>query len=231
MVIKRKESFLGIKPLKPKKLKDTIITLGASFIKLAQVLATRADFFSADYLDELKELHDKLPPMNNEEFEEIFNIAFDKNSFKSFDKTPIACASIGQVHIAVLNDDTKVAVKLRRKEIKKRVIADIKIINFFNFLFNPLFSHYTKNSIEAVIKEFSSMILQEVSLSQELQNLIKFSHTYKDSGVKFPTPYQNLCCDDALVMSFEEGFRFDDKENILKNKIDFNIIFATLVNF
>ena len=231
MVIKRKESFLGIKPLKPKKLKDTIITLGASFIKLAQVLATRADFFSADYLDELKELHDKLPPMNNEEFEEIFNIAFDKNSFKSFDKTPIACASIGQVHIAVLNDDTKVAVKLRRKEIKKRVIADIKIINFFNFLFNPLFSHYTKNSIEAVIKEFSSMILQEVSLSQELQNLIKFSHTYKDSGVKFPTPYQNLCCDDALVMSFEEGFRFDDKENILKNKIDFNKIIATLVNF
>ena len=231
MVIKRKESFLGIKPLKPKKLKDTIITLGASFIKLAQVLATRADFFSADYLDELKELHDKLPPMNNEEFEEIFNIAFDKNSFKSFDKTPIACASIGQVHIAVLNDDTKVAVKLRRKEIKKRVIADIKIINFFNFLFNPLFSHYTKNSIEAVIKEFSSMILQEVSLSQELQNLIKFSHTYKDSGVKFPTPYQNLCCDDALVMSFEEGFRFDDKENILKNKIDFSKIIATLVNF
>ena len=231
MVIKRKESFLGIKPLKPKKLKDTIITLGASFIKLAQVLATRADFFSADYLDELKELHDKLPPMNNEEFEEIFNIAFDKNSFKSFDKTPIACASIGQVHIAVLNDDTKVAVKLRRKGIKKRVIADIKIINFFNFLFNPLFSHYTKNSIEAVIKEFSSMILQEVSLSQELQNLIKFSHTYKDSGVKFPTPYQNLCCDDALVMSFEEGFRFDDKENILKNKIDFSKIIATLVNF
>ena len=231
MVIKRKESFLGIKPLKPKKLKDTIITLGASFIKLAQVLATRADFFSADYLNELKELHDKLPPMNNEEFEEIFNIAFDKNSFKSFDKTPIACASIGQVHIAVLNDDTKVAVKLRRKGIKKRVIADIKIINFFNFLFNPLFSHYTKNSIEAVIKEFSSMILQEVSLSQELQNLIKFSHTYKDSGVKFPTPYQNLCCDDALVMSFEEGFRFDDKENILKNKIDFNKIIATLVNF
>ena len=102
MVIKKKQSFFGIKPLKPKKLKDTIITLGASFIKLAQVLATRADFFSADYLDELKELHDKLPPMNKDEFEEIFNIAFKEDSFKSFDKTPIACASIGQVHIGIL---------------------------------------------------------------------------------------------------------------------------------
>jgi ubiquinone biosynthesis protein len=120
LVIKRKESFFGIKPLKPKKLKDTIITLGASFIKLAQVLATRADFFSADYLDELKELHDKLPPMSKDEFEEIFNIAFTNESFKSFDKTAIACASIGQVHVGILHDDTKVAVKLRRKGIKKK---------------------------------------------------------------------------------------------------------------
>lgn len=231
LVIKRKESFLGLKPLKPQKLKDTITTLGASFIKLAQVLATRADFFSQEYLDELKELHDKLPPMNNSEFEEVFNKAFENNSFKTFDKTPIACASIGQVHKAVLFDDTKVAVKLRRKGIKKRVIADIKIINIFNFLFNPLFSFYTKNSIEAVIKEFSSMILQEVSLNQELQNLIKFSQMYKDSGIKFPKPFIDLSCDDALVMSFEEGFRFDDKENILKEKIDFNKIIGTLVNF
>ena len=231
LVIKKKQSFLGIKPLKPKKLKDTIITLGASFIKLAQVLATRADFFSADYLDELRELHDKLPAMNKDEFVEIFNIAFKEDSFKNFDKTPIACASIGQVHIGILHDDTKVAVKLRRKGIKNRVSADIKIINFFNFLFNPLFSHYTKNSIEAVIKEFSSMILQEVSLSQELQNLTKFSQTYKDSGVKFPVPFPTLCCDDALVMSFEEGFRFDDKESILKENIDFKKIIGTLIGF
>jgi len=222
---------LGIKPLNPQKLKQTITTLGASFIKLAQVLATRADFFSQDYLDELKELHDKLPAMSKNEFEEIFNIAFTDQSFKSFDINPIACASIGQVHTAFLHDNTKVAVKLRRKGIKKRVISDIRIINFFNSLFNPLFSFYTKNSIEAVIKEFSSMILQEVSLNQELQNLKKFSFTYKDSGIKFPKAFDNLSCDDALVMSFEEGFRFDDKENILKENIDFNKIIGTLINF
>jgi len=63
------------------------------------------------------------------------------------------------------------------------------------------------------------MILQEVSLNQELQNLIKFSQMYKDSGIKFPKPFIDLSCDDALVMSFEEGFRFDDKENILKEKL------------
>lgn len=219
------------KPLSAKKLKETTINLGASFIKLAQVLATRADFFSADYLDELKELHDQLPSMNENDCNTIFYRAFKQNPFSSFDNIPIASASIGQVHIAFLKDGTKVAIKLRRMGIKERVSADIKIINFFNVIFNPLFSHYTKNSIEAVVSEFSSMILQEVSLSHELTNLQKFSSIYKDSGIKFPIAFANICSDDALVMSYEEGFRFDDKENLLKENIDFKEIISKLVDF
>jgi ubiquinone biosynthesis protein len=195
------------------------------------VLATRADFFSAEYLEELKELHDQLPAMKKDEYKEVFNRAFPKNPFVIFDETPLASASIGQVHVAYLENNEKVAVKLRRKGIKSRVIADIKIINFFNTIFKPLFSHYTKNSIEAVVGEFSSMVLQEVSLINELSNLQKFSHMYKDSGVKFPKAYASISSDDALVMSFEEGFRFDDKENLKKENIDFNIIISKLVDF
>ena len=195
------------------------------------MLATRADFFSAEYLEELKELHDQLPAMKKDEYKEVFNRAFPKNPFTIFDETPLASASIGQVHVAYLENNEKVAVKLRRKGIKSRVVADIKIINFFNTIFKPLFSHYTKNSIEAVVGEFSSMILQEVSLINELSNLQKFSHMYKDSGVKFPKAYASISSDDALVMSYEEGFRFDDKENLKKENIDFNIIISKLVDF
>ena len=231
MLIKKKKSFLFFKPLSAKKLKKTTVHLGASFIKLAQVLATRADFFSDEYLQELKQLHDKLPSMSKSECNTIFTKAFKTNPFSSFDEIPIASASIGQVHIAYLQDGTKVAVKLRRIGIKSRVVADIRIIKLFNSLFKPLFSHYTKNSIEAVIGEFSSMILQEVSLNHELANLQKFSHMYKDSKIKFPKPFENISCDDALVMSFEEGFRFDDKENLKKENIDFNEIISKLVDF
>ncbi len=231
LVIKKKESFLGFKPLSPKKLKNTIIALGASFIKLAQVLATRADFFTQEYIDELKELHDTLPAMAQDEFEIVFSRAFSINEFKSFDKTPIASASIGQVHIAYTKDNEKVAVKLRRLIIKRQVVADIKIINFFNKLFRPLFSYYTKNSIESVISEFSKMIMQEVSLTHELNNLLKFSSVYKNSGIKFPIPYIKMCSDDAIVMSFEEGYRFDDKQNILKQNINFRDIITKLVDF
>lgn len=169
--------------------------------------------------------------MPKEEFEAVFSRAFKTNIFKSFNKKAIASASIGQVHEAYLHSGEKVAVKLRREGIKQRVLADIKIINFFNFIFKPLFSHYTKNSIESVIKEFSSMIVQEVSLNNELQNLKKFSLTYKQSKIYFPKPYEEYSSDDALVMSFEEGFRFDDKEAIFKNNIDFNEIISNLVDF
>ncbi|MEA3352987.1 MAG: AarF/UbiB family protein [Campylobacterota bacterium] len=231
LVIKKKKSFLFFKPLKPKKLKQTVTILGASFIKLAQVLATRADFFSQDYLDELKELHDQIPSMTQNQFDIVFNKSFNENSFKTFDTTPIASASIGQVHIATLEDGTKVAVKLKRYGIKKQVLADIKIINFFNTIFKPLFSFYTKNSIDAVISEFSKMIQEEVNFTTEVSNLKKFSSTYKDMDIIFPKPYEEYCTNDAIVMSFEEGYRFDDKENIFKHKINFKEVISKLVDF
>ncbi|MBN2825600.1 MAG: AarF/ABC1/UbiB kinase family protein [Campylobacterales bacterium] len=230
LVIKKKPSFLGFKPLKPKRLKETIIQLGASFIKLAQVLATRADFFTVEYLEELKGLHDQLPPMEQKIYQEVFERAFTANPFESFEPLPIASASIGQVHIAYLNGQ-KVAVKLRREGIKEQVVADIGIINFFNRLFRPLFSYYTKNSIEAVISEFSAMIQDEVNLSIELNNLKKFHQIYADSGVTFPIPYETYCSEDAIVMSFEEGYRFDDKKSILAKGIDFKSIISKLVDF
>ena len=231
LLIKKKDSFLFFKPLGPKELRDSITTLGASFIKLAQVLATRADFFDREYLEELKSLHDELPPMKQEEFEIVFKRSINADIFSKFEKEPIASASIGQVHIAYLQDGTKVAVKLKRYNIKKQVVSDIKILKNLNRLFRPLFSHYTKNSIEAVIEEFASMILQEISFNKELENLEKFSKKYANSGVLFPKAFKEYCNDEVIVMSFMEGFRFDDKEALQKAKVDFRPIIKKLVDF
>ncbi|MCV6607962.1 MAG: AarF/UbiB family protein [Campylobacterales bacterium] len=230
LVIKRRERLI-LKPLSPKKLKDTITDLGASFIKLAQVLATRADFFSEDYLEELRDLHDSLPAMKEKDFQKVYNRAFKAYEFEFFDKKPIASASIGQVHKAVLKNKDVVAVKLRRNGIEKRVKADIKILNFFNKLFKPLFSYYTKNSIEAVIQEFSKMILEEVDLSIERENLKRFSSIYKDSGIVFPFSYDELSSCDALVLNYIEGFRFDEKEKLKSHNIDFRPLIKNLVDF
>jgi predicted unusual protein kinase regulating ubiquinone biosynthesis (AarF/ABC1/UbiB family) len=230
LLLKKKERLLFLKPLSPVKLNQTIVSLGASFIKLAQVLATRADFFTPAYLDQLKSLHDHLPAMSEADLNIVLSRAFPTMPFEHFEAIPIASASIGQVHQASLNGQ-KVAVKLRRLDIEKQVRADITIISYFNGLFRPLFSYYTKNSIEAVIVEFSKMILQEVNMTTELHNLQKFSSTYAHSGIFFPMPFEAYCSEDALVMSYEEGFRFDDKERLKKENIDFKAIIAKLITF
>jgi len=124
-----------------------------------------------------------------------------------------------------------VAVKLRRLGIEERVRSDIVILKSLHTLFRPLFSHYTKNSIEAVIVEFSAMILQEVSLRHEVENLKKFTATYQESGVLFPRAYEAYCSDDAIVMTFMEGFRFDDKAALKEAGLDFRPVIAKLVDF
>ncbi|ADD68462.1 ABC-1 domain protein [Denitrovibrio acetiphilus DSM 12809] len=232
LIIKGRRSFLFVKPLPPEKLIRKINNLGASFIKLAQVLATRADFFTDEYLVYLRQLHDEIPPMSEKDFTRVFEKAFaDKVCFKEFDKEPIASASIGRVHRAVLVDGREVAVKLRRFDIQNVIRADIRILNYFNSLFRPLFSENTKNSLDAVIAEFTKMIKKEVDLSVELSNLKKFAETYKYAGVSFPDGYSECSCADALVMSFVDGYRFDDKENLKKLNINFEDIMKKLVYF
>lgn len=222
---------MGIRPLSPEKLSQSIASLGASFVKLAQVLATRNDFFDPHYLAALKTLHDDLPAMSNEDYTQVFQRAFPRSPFIRFESAPMASASIGQVHEAWLDGEIKVAVKLRRLGIERRVRADIAILKLFNRFFRPLFSHTTRHSIESVIVEFSSMIVQECSLNQERQNLEKFSRIYAKSGVIFPQAYDEYSCDDALVMSFEEGWRFDNKEAIEHSGIDIHPLIDQLVRF
>lgn len=230
LLIKRRDSLFFVKPLSPKRLKETITKLGASFVKLSQVLATRADFFEMEYLDELKSLHDELPPMSNAAMQRVFKKAGLEGVFDYFEAMPIASASIGEVHIAY-QDSKKLAVKLRREGIKQQVTADVRILKSMHALFRPLFSHYTKNSIEAVIDEFATTILEEVSLSKELENLKKFSLIYKNSGIRFPIPYPKYSSDEAIVMSFEEGCRFDERKTLSAWNIDFRPLIDKLVRF
>jgi len=232
LLIRSRANWLGVGPLAPGPLVVAIEGLGASFIKLAQVLATRADFFDSNYLEALRQLHDQLPPMPDEDFQAVFVRAFgDGDCFSSFDQVPLACASIGQVHRARLQNGDDVAVKLRRNRIERVVRADIRLLHWFLAMLRPLFSEYTRNSIEAVLAAFSRTILQEVDMQVELANLERFRQAYPDSGIRMPVPYPDVSSRDALVMSFEEGFRFDDREGLSSLKVSFAALMEKLVLF
>ena len=232
LLIRKRPSWLGIRPLKPGELVVAIELLGASFIKLAQVLATRADFFSTGYLEQLRRLHDHLPAMPDQDFQAVFSRAFGNGDcFSNFKQEPLACASIGQVHRAVLQSGEQVAVKLRRNRIERVVREDIRLLGWFLALLHPLFAEYTRNSIEAVLIAFRRTILQETDMQVELSNLERFRQAYPDAGIKMPVPYPTFCSADALVMSFEEGIRFDDRDGLLRLQVSFAGLMEKLVLF
>jgi len=232
VLVRRKERFLFLRPLPPRQLKDAILTLGVSFIKLAQVLATRADFFTEDYLVELRGIHDEVAPMPEDDFRTAFARAFgDAPPFAAFETLPLASASIGQVHEAYLADGSKVAVKLRRLGVQRLVRADLRLVRGMLAVFTPFFSRATKNSVEAVLAEFSAMIVKEVDLSVELANLRKFTDAYGEGAVRFPVPVPEFSNADALVMSFETGFRIDDKVGLAAAGIPFRKVLDDLIAF
>lgn len=232
LLIRKRSGWLGLGPLDPVALVASIEGLGASFIKLAQVLATRADFFDSSYLDALRQLHDQLPPMPRDDFQAVFARAFGQGDcFSIFEQEPLACASIGQVHRALLHNGDQVAVKLRRNRIQRVVREDIRLLGWFLAILHPLFSEYTRNSIEAVLAAFSRTILQEVDMQVELSNLERFRQAYPDSGIRMPLPYPQFCSPDALVMSFEEGVRFDDRERLSHLQVSFVDLMEKLVLF
>lgn len=233
LLFRRKTHWLLWQPLPPQSLVKVILRLGTSFLKLAQVLATRADFFNDDYLNALRQLHDQMPAMTNKDRRKVFFNAFgDQTIFAEFDAVPLASASIGQVHRARLKHGNHiVAVKLLRHNIQWLIRCDIVLLNLFMVLFRPLFSDQTRHSIESLLKAFTEVILQEVSMNQELANLQHFSQTYSHSTVRFPTPYPEYCCDQALVMSFEQGVRIDDSVEIKKLGVDFRNLMHQLVLF
>ena len=222
LILRGRERFLLLRPLPPVELKNSILDLGVCFIKLAQVLATRADFFSREYLLELRTIHDEVAPMPVADLETMYARAFgDDSPFIWFDQRPIASASIGQVHAALLPGDVKVAVKIRRLHIERRVRVDLRILHGLLFVFKPFFSRYTRNSLEAIIAEFSSMIVREVDMNLERENLRIFRETYAHMDVRLPEFYQEHSSADALVMSFEHGTRIDAVDTLQAKGIDF----------
>lgn len=233
LLFRRSSRWLFWRPLSPEELVANIRTLGASFLKLAQVLATRADFFDQSYLQALRQLHDKMPAMSDRHRQRAFRRAFpDPTVFEEFTEQPLASASIGQVHRACLRESGKiVAVKLLRENIQFKVRVDIFLLKFFLGLFQPLFTNQTRHSIESLLRAFTKVIMQEVSMLQELANLEHFSQVYANSGVRFPVPVKKYCSETALVMSFEQGFRFDDVDAVSRLDVPFRELMQRLVLF
>ena len=196
---------------------DRLAKLGPTFIKLAQVLAARADLFPGVYLDELKKLHDQVPPMSARRMRRQFHAATGKRPddvFEEFDPEPVASASLGQVHRASYMGEP-VAVKILKPGIRTTVSQDIRVLARVFSLATLFFRNNQLDSLIAVYEQFSRTIHMEMDLVREAEHIAYFRRRYEnDDRIAIPRVYTELSNGDVLVMEFLEGTKITDVDRL-----------------
>ncbi len=152
--------------------KGELLNLGPTFVKLGQIASTRGDLYPPEFTKELESLQDDVPPV---EFETII----DYTIFKDFDPVPFKSASIGQVHMAVLQNGQKVVVKIKRPGILDIMKEDTDTIRTIVQTLEKI-GIDTGNSSGSVLDESIEYLLGEADYKQEINNAIKFRKSMKD---------------------------------------------------
>src|ERR1041384_3476016 len=148
--------------------------LGPTFIKIGQLLSTRAELFPPESLDALARLQDKIEPFSFEQVETIvigeLGLRMSK-AFQEFSATPIAAASLGQVHYAILRDGRNVAVKVQRPGIKKQILEDLEALRGLSAFIDNHSKIGARFNFQEMLEEFKRTILRELDYLQEARNL------------------------------------------------------------
>jgi len=190
-------------------LKETIERLGPTFVKFGQFLSVRPDLVSPKFCAEFRKLQDQVPP---------FSVEFAKTEiekelgqtcaelFTEFDETPVAAASVSQVHRARLRSGQEVAVKVQRPGIREEMETDILIMLFFASLVEVFLPSIRKNRPKMLVKEFSRWTDRELDFSKEGENALVFSYYFKDyPQVRIPRVFPDRTTEKVLVMEFMKG--------------------------
>lgn len=183
--------------------------LGPTFVKLGQVLATRADIFSPDWIAEFSKLQDQVPPVPFEDLSPGLEKAFGKSPFeifRDFQTEPVAAASIAQVHLARLQDGTPVVVKIRRPNIRENIEADLRLMTHFGRLLELEFEEVRRFQPGQIIAQFAKSIRRELDMVSEGRNTERFAKNFiNDRNIKFAKIHWDHTSESVLVMERIDG--------------------------
>jgi len=206
------------------RLRCALEDLGPIFIKFGQILSTRRDFLPEDISQEFSKLQDKVPPFPGKEARRIIEEAFgDKidELFLEFDETPLASASIAQVHAAKMKDGRKVIVKVVRPDVEEIIRRDLGLMYFLA----KKAERYTEDGRRLgpvnVIAEFEKTLLGELDLMREAANASQLRRNFADSDKLYvPEVCWELTHKNVMVMERISGIPVNDFESLKAAGID-----------
>ena len=208
------------------KLSSSLESMGTTFIKLGQFLATRPDIIGDELSKKLENLQDKLPPFSTYEAKEIIKKDLGENTFNSIINLsePVAAASIAQVHKAQINDNgtiKDVAIKILRPNIKKIFNEEIDAIMLFAFLVESFIKKTKRLKLVDVVFLLKEITNLEMDLRFEAAAANEYAeNTKNDVGFRVPQIYWNFTSENVMTLDWVDGVSIRETEELKKK--DFN---------
>jgi predicted unusual protein kinase regulating ubiquinone biosynthesis (AarF/ABC1/UbiB family) len=200
--------------------------MGPTFLKFGQIVASSAGMFPPRYTLEFQKVLDRVRPFSYEEVQEIVGEELGEKAAEldDIDPTPLAAASIAQVHTAELSDGTKVVLKVQRPGIQSLIAADVKVMRAVAKIAAVLFPRRTEflNPV-GFVQDFATTLREELDFKKEAENLDRFNEIMREHGyddVRAPVPHWGFTTARVLVMERFIGTRVDDEPAIRGRGLD-----------
>lgn len=198
----------------PEHLRQALEELGATFIKLGQILSTRDDLLPSAYQAELARLQDQVVPLPGNTIEEIVQAELGRplqEVFASFDHHPLAAASIGQVHAATLPGGVEVVVKVRRPGVLECIEKDLEILQTLATTASRHWSFAEQYDLPALVQEFAATIRTELDYIREGHNAERFAANFAhDSSIHIPRVFWETTTERVLTLERMRGMKISN---------------------
>lgn len=197
-------------------IRESLLELGPTFIKVGQLFSTRADLFPSEYVDELSKLQDQVPAFTYEQVEKIIKNDLGKplhKLFRSFDPTPLAAASLGQVHKAQLHSGEEVVVKVQRPGLKKLFTIDLAILKRIAYYFQNHPRWGKGRDWLGIYDECCKILWLETDYLNEGRNADTFRRNFRTQDwVKVPRVYWRYTSPMVLTLEYLPGIKISHYE-------------------
>jgi len=211
----------------PVSLRESFEELGPTFIKIGQILSMRSDLLPESYIKELQKLQNDVKPESYEDIKNVIEKNLNKplsELFLKFEEKPIASASIAQVHVAHLKDNTKVVVKVQRPNVKQSMMTDIAILKRLVKYLKRTPQNKVINFAD-IAEELELSAKKELSFKNESNNIKKFYKYNKNVRyITCPAVYDDYTTNQVLVMDYIEGIKISSGDELTKEGYDENEI-------
>ncbi len=217
------------------RLSNTLESMGTTFIKLGQFLATRPDIIGDQLSKNLENLQDKLPPFSLGEAKEIIRKDLGEQTFNSIINLsePVAAASIAQVHKAQIDDDEtikEVAIKILRPNIKKIFNEEIDAIMLFAFLIESVITKTKRLKLVEVVFLLKEITNLEMDLRFEAAAANEYAeNTKNDIGFRVPQIYWNFTSENVMTLDWVDGVSIRETEELKKQNLNTNRIAEDII--